>query len=188
MASSDDPRPSAGTAKPPALLMVDDDEALCEALAKAFARRGFAVTLAHEQRAALAAAREVQYAVVDLKLPDGTGLALVQRLLQSNPALRIVVLTGFPSIATAIEAVKLGARYYLAKPAGADEILAALHRDAGEVAMPVVGKRLSVERLEWEHIQRVLSEQAGNISAAARALCMHRRTLQRKLGKHPVRE
>lgn len=179
-----------GEREPRELLLVDDDEVLGGMLSRALHKRGFAVTAVRDQRGAVAAALAgaPQYAVLDLRLPDGSGLALVKRLLELRPGLRIVLLTGYPSIATAIEAVKLGARYCLAKPATADEIVEALHHEAGRVTIPVADKRLSVGRLEWEHINRVLSEQAGNISATARALSMHRRTLQRKLGKHPVRE
>ena len=98
------------------------------------------------------------------------------------------MLTGFASIATAVEAIKLGATHYLAKPVDADQIIAAFEREGGDAEAPVTPQPLSVDRLEWEHIQRVLAENQGNISATARALKMHRRTLQRKLGKHPVRE
>ena len=100
----------------------------------------------------------------------------------------MVVLTGYASIATAVEAIKLGATHYLAKPANADEIVAAFARIEGDADLAVNDQPLSVDRLEWEHIQRVLQEHEGNVSATARALKMHRRTLQRKLGKYPVRE
>jgi two-component system response regulator RegA len=127
------------------------------------------------------------FAVVDLKMPGGSGLALVERLKQRNPRIRIVVLTGFASVATAVEAIKLGATHYLPKPADADEIVAAFGRDQGDTSAQVSLQPLSVERLEWEHIQKILSENTGNVSATARALNMHRRTLQRKLGKKPSR-
>ena len=173
----------------PNLLLVDDDEVLCSVLVPALKRRGFNVALAQDFESALsAAAAEVpQFAVVDLKFPGGSGLGLVRQLMQINEDMRIVMLTGYASIATAIEAVKLGAHYYLAKPANADDIVAALRGDDAAAAT-ISEKPLSVNRLEWEHIQRVLSGHQGNISATARVLGMHRRTLQRKLGKHPVRE
>jgi two-component system response regulator RegA len=115
-----------------------------------------------------------------------SGLALVRELTRLRRDMRIVVLTGYGSIATAVEAIKLGATYYLAKPAAPDEIVAALGREARDPSLPVSAEPLSVDRLEWEHIQKVLAEHQGNISATARALKMHRRTLQRKLAKKPV--
>ena len=173
----------------PHLLLVDDDEVLCSVLGPALKRRGFNVTVAPDYESALsaAAAEAPQFAVVDLKFPGGSGLGLVKSLMQVNQAMRIVMLTGYASIATAIEAVKLGAHYYLAKPANADDIVAALC-GADAAAATISERPLSVNRLEWEHIQRVLSGHQGNISATARVLGMHRRTLQRKLSKHPVRD
>jgi two-component system response regulator RegA len=177
----------------PRLLLVDDDETLLSVLAAALTRRGFDVTVATDFDGALEAAQAhaPHYAVVDLKFPGGSGLGLVERLMERDPRTRIVVLTGYASIATAVEAVKLGAHYYLAKPANADDIVAALRRDsapAPTAATPIRDRPLSVDRLEWEHIHRVLSGTKGNISATARLLGMHRRTLQRKLSKHPVRD
>ena len=172
------------------LLLVDDDEVLCFVLADALQRRGYCVTVAHEYQCALTAAlaNPPAFAVIDLKFPGGSGLCLVKKLMELNPRARVVVLTGFGSIATAVEAVKLGAHYYLTKPANADDIVAALHRDAEPSSAPLREKPLSVGRLEWEHIHRVLSVNSGNVSATARVLGMHRRTLQRKLSKHPVRD
>lgn len=186
----------------PSLLLVDDDPTFCMVLARALEKRGFAVTVAHSVEAALplAQAAPPEYAVVDMKLasvaagniPGGqgpganaSGLVLVRTLHELDPATRIVVLTGYASIATAVEAIKLGATQYLAKPANADEIVAAFGHVASD-ALPADARPPSVERLEWEHIQRVLQENNGNISATARALNMHRRTLQRKLSKAPV--
>lgn len=171
------------------LLLVDDDEMFSAILARALERRGFCVRIAADTSGALQsmAVRPAQYAVVDLKLPDGSGLCLVKKLLACNPEMRVVVLTGYASIATAIEAIKLGASYYLTKPATANDIIAAFHHDAGRDTAPLTERPLSVSRLEWEHINRVLTEHNGNISATARTLGMHRRTLQRKLGKHPAR-
>lgn len=170
------------------LLLVDDDATLRDVLARALVRRGFAVRSAGSGEDALAAARESppQYAVVDLKMSGMSGLAVVPQLKALNPQMRILMLTAYASIATAVEAIKLGATHYLAKPADADEIVAALGRAQGDAAVAVEPAPLSVDRLEWEHIQKVLAENEGNISATARALKMHRRTLQRKLGKKPV--
>ncbi len=173
----------------PTLLLVDDDATFCQVLRAAFEARGFAVRVAHDvtQGIAVAVADPPEYAVVDLKMPGPSGLELVMKLKEIDAHTRIVMLTGYASIATAVEAIKLGAVHYLAKPADADEIVAALHRDSGDPDMPVQPKPLSVARLEWEHIQKVLTECGGNISETARRLGMHRRTLQRKLAKRPVK-
>ncbi|HPT50030.1 MAG TPA: response regulator transcription factor [Accumulibacter sp.] len=173
------------------LLLVDDDEAFRRVLARALERRGYAVEVAADVQTALVTARRQspEFAVVDLKMPGESGLVLVEKLLELDPNTRVVMLTGYASIATAIEAIKLGAVYYLAKPCDADQVVAALTRHGtGDSGMSVADSPLSVDRLEWEHIQRVLAENQGNISATARALKMHRRTLQRKLGKRPSRE
>jgi two-component system response regulator RegA len=169
------------------LLIVEDDADFSEALARAMGKRGFEVATAHDAQQAEAEAERFapSHAVVDLKLPGESGLKVVAQLAARTPAPAVVVLTGYASIATAVEAVRLGARHYLAKPADADEILAALLRDQPDVELEVNPEPLSVARLEWEHIQKVLNEHDGNISATARALKMHRRTLQRKLDKHP---
>lgn len=170
------------------LLLVDDDATLRGVLARALARRGFRVRCAASGEEALALAREEApaFAVVDLKMSGMSGLALVPQLRALRDDMRIVVLTGYASIATAVEAIKLGATHYLAKPADPNEIVAALGRASGDPALPVQAEPLSVDRLEWEHIQKVLAEHNGNVSATARALKMHRRTLQRKLAKKPV--
>ncbi len=172
------------------LLLVDDDAALRQVLTRALEKRGFAVSSAAdvETASALATENPPEYAVIDLKMPGPSGLVLVQRLKALDAETRIVVLTGYASIATAVEAIKLGATHYLAKPADADDIVAALMRSEGDPHLPVNGNPLSVDRLAWEHIQKVLGEHDSNISATARALKMHRRTLQRKLAKRPVRE
>lgn len=171
------------------LLLVDDDATFREVLTQALSRRGFKVSSAADVAAALLLAEQnpPEYAVVDLKMPGASGLQLVARLKQLDEHTRIVVLTGYASIATAIEAIKLGATHYLAKPAEVDEIVAALRRGNGDANVELNPQPPSVERMEWEHIQRVLGENDNNISATARALNMHRRTLQRKLAKHPVR-
>ncbi len=180
MAETDKERPS--------LLLVDDDQAFRQVLASAFAARDFYVRAAKDVAEAVVLAQEdpPEYAVVDLKMPGPSGLELVQRLKALDENTRIVVLTGYASVATAVEAIKLGAVHYLAKPADADEIIAALHKDAGDATIPVKAKPLSAARMEWEHIQRVLAECDGNISETARRLRMHRRTLQRKLAKRPA--
>lgn len=171
-----------------AILLVEDDETLRRVLGRAFERRGYRVSVAAsaEQALDVAAANPPDYAVVDLKLPGDSGLTVVAALRTLRPATRVLVLTGYASVATAVEAIKLGAVHYLAKPADADQILEALHRDQGDSGA-VVQEPPSLLRLEWEHIQRVLGEHGGNISATARALKMHRRTLQRKLLKKPAR-
>ena len=168
------------------LLLVDDDVVFCQVLCRALEKRDYNVSVAHsvEQALPLVMASPPEYAVVDLKMDGSSGLTLVQALHELDPATRIVVLTGYASIATAVEAIKLGATQYLAKPANADEIVAAF----GHLPSPDLhfdARVTTVDRLEWEHINRVLHEHEGNISATARALNMHRRTLQRKLAKRP---
>jgi two-component system response regulator RegA len=173
------------------VLVVDDDRRFAITLAAALARRGYVAHVAHDAAAALATAQSQKpsAAVVDLKLGAEDGLTLIEPLRREHPELRIVVLTGYASIATAVKAIKLGADDYLAKPVTAAQVAAVLERrptDAGgsegEPREP-----MSPRRLEWEHIQRVLAEHDGNISATARTLRMHRRTLQRKLAKRPAR-
>ena len=178
------------TADKPSLLLVDNDIALCESLAKAFVARGFVVRVAHTAKEAsrLVDVDPPQCAVIALKLADTSGLKLISALLALDPHMRIVVLTAYPSIRTAVEAIKLGATDYLAKPASADEVVAALRRDSGNDSVPIGKKPMSVHRAEWEYINQVLREKDGNISATARALSMDRRTLQRKLRKRPPRD
>lgn len=175
---------------PPTLLIVDDDEIFCEVLADALSNRGYHVVIAHTIDAGLEQAdkTEPEYAVVDLRIGQESGLVLAERLHKMDENTRIVILTGYASVATAVEAIKLGAVHYLTKPADADQILAALHKDDGDANVPVADNPLTVRRLEWEHLQRVLNECNGNISSAARKLRMHRRTLQRKLAKKPGKE
>lgn len=174
----------------PRLLLVDDDEIFRAVLARALERRGFQVQAADSPAQALPLARQYppRYAVVDLRLGDESGLGLIETLHALNPQTRIVMLTGYASIATAVEAIKLGAVHYLTKPADPEEIITALGRTSGDADIPLAANPPSVDRLEWEHIQKVLNQHQGNISATARALKMHRRTLQRKLAKRPVRE
>ena len=172
-------------------LVIDDDDTFNAVLIRALERRGIDARGARDGRSALALAGAWQPArvVLDLNLAGQSGLALIEPLLAVAPDCRIVVLTGYASIATAVEAVKRGAVQYLAKPVEVEAILRAFDDEPGEAASEVDDAApLSVDRLEWEHIQRVLQEHEGNISATARALKMHRRTLQRKLAKRPVRE
>ena len=129
-----------------------------------------------------------EYAVIDLRIGHESGLEMVKKLISLDDNTQIIMLTGFASIATAVEAIKLGAVHYLTKPANADEIVSALHKNDGDSSVLISENPLSIKRLEWEHLQKVLMQHEGNISAAARALSMHRRTLQRKLDKKPVRE
>lgn len=174
----------------PRLLLVDDDPTFCAVLNQALEKRQFEVLVAQDLAQGLKVAEEAvpEYAVIDLRIGHESGLALVEKLKALDHNTRIVMLTGYASIATAVEAIKLGATHYLTKPADADEIVAALHKDEGDASVEVKDRPLSVKRLEWEHLQKVLVEHHGNISAAARALGMHRRTLQRKLDKRPVKE
>lgn len=174
----------------PRLLLVDDDASFCGVVKRALEKRGFDVAVAPDiaQGKSQCRARAPDYAVIDLRIGTESGLNLVRWLTEQDASIRAVVLTGYASIATAVEAIKLGAVHYLTKPAYADDIVAALNMDQGDPEVPAGERPLSVRRLEWEHLQRILSEHDGNISAAARALGMHRRTLQRKLQKRPVRE
>ena len=175
------------TVSKPRLLLVDDNENHCWALTRAFDKRGYAVKAAHSVPAACSLLEDwhPEYAVVDLRMPGPTGLTLIPRLKAVFPDVRIVMLTGYASIATAVEAIKLGAIQYLVKPVDAQTVEAAFREDRGNTTVASSDNLVSVERLEWEYIHRVLTEQHGNVSATARALNMHRKTLQRKLGKHP---
>jgi len=169
------------------ILIVDDEPVFTQVLARAFSRRGFEVREAHDALEAMALIEsfQPQRVTLDLKMVNSSGLQLIPQLLKAIPELNIVVLTGYSSITTAVQAIKLGASNYLCKPANADEILASFEAQGGE-EVAVEELPISVNRLEWEHIQKVLAEHEGNISATARALGMHRRTLQRKLYKRPV--
>lgn len=175
-------------ASPTSILIVDDDERFRERLAKAFRQRGLDVATAADHGAALAVARarRLDRAVVDLRMPGPHGLTVVRDLLEAQPEMEIVVLTGYGSIATAVEAMRLGAWDYLSKPADADRILAAFEGEPGGAAEPPSYEVPSLARLEWEHIERVLRECNGNVSRAARVLGIHRRTLQYKLSKFPA--
>ncbi len=169
-------------------LLVDDDEAFVRVLRRALERRGHRVAHAHDADGALAAMADAPRArvVLDLNLAGDSGLRLLPRLLEVAPGASIVVLTGYASIATAVEATKLGAVQYLAKPADVAAIVAAFGREAADPELAVTAPPMSLKRMGWEHLQRVLAEHGGNISETARALGMHRRTLQRMLAKRPV--
>lgn len=171
------------------MLVVDDNEILRERMARALASRGLLIRTAANYDEAMALARQSapELAVVDLRMPGPSGLELVRDLKQLRDDAQIVVLTGFGSIATAVEAMRLGATNYLPKPADADDVLAAFampHRELAEPApLPDDYQAPSLARAEWEHINRVLADCGGNISEAARRLGIHRRSLQRKLHK-----
>ncbi|MEW6760041.1 MAG: response regulator transcription factor [Pseudomonadota bacterium] len=172
------------------LLIIEDDEAFARTLSRSFERRGYRVLVApgHDEAAALLERHSPGYAVVDLKLKgNSSGLACVQLLHEHDPDMLIVVLTGFASIATAVEAIKLGAVQYLAKPSNTDDIEAAFGHVAGNTEVELTARSTSIKTLEWERIHAVLAETDFNISEAARRLGLHRRTLARKLEKQRVK-
>lgn len=171
-------------------LIVDDDSTLAGMLERVLQRRGFSTISASNAAQALQLSSNVIFerAIVDLKLGNDSGLQLIRELKLRQPDMAIVMLTGYSSISTAVEAVKLGAVNYLCKPADADELLAAFGEQKQPLSTEPTYTPLSIDRLEWEHIQKILQENDGNISATARALGMHRRTLQRKLYKRPVKQ
>jgi two-component system response regulator RegA len=174
------------TAEQTSLLIVDDDERFRERLTRAMRLRGFEVRAAASVDEALAFARleAPEFAIIDLRMPGPSGLELIVQLKQLDPNTRIVMLTGFGSIATAVDAMRLGADHYLQKPATPDELIAAFERITQPVLLPESQyEPQSLARVEWEHISRVLSDVGGNVSEAARRLGLHRRSLQRKLTK-----
>lgn len=187
-----DPNQAGGT-RP--LLIVDDDDTFVRVLTRAMTSRGFDVISARhaDEARALARRHQPRHCVLDLKLGEENGLRLIPDLHELVPDMRILLLTGYASIATAVEAIKRGAHDYLSKPVDADAIVRALldgdsAPQSEDDVLEAPEAPLALRRLEWEHIQRVLTESDGNISETARRLGMHRRTLQRKLSKHPVRE
>ena len=179
----------------PSVLLVDDDTRLRSRMARAFEERGYEAQQAdgHDEALAIAHEESTEFAVVDLRMPGKSGLDVVRELHQIDPSTKIVVLTGYGSIATALEAMRLGATHYLTKPADVDEVIASFDRDhsePGDAAAPENGaepETPSLARVEWEHIQRVLTDCDGNITKAAERLGIHRRSLQRKLAKFPTR-
>jgi two-component system, response regulator RegA len=171
------------------ILVIDDDDAFCRTLCRSLERNAFDGYVAHNAEEALAVVREQRpaRAVLDLRLGDDSGIQLIRPLLQIQPDLQIVVLTGYASLSTAVQAIKLGAINYLAKPVNVHSVLKAFEDEPPE-EMDEENEDFSptpLKQLEWEHIQRVLDENDGNISSTARQLGMHRRTLQRKLQKRP---
>ncbi|RVD54829.1 response regulator transcription factor [Mesorhizobium sp. M2D.F.Ca.ET.185.01.1.1] len=177
------------TVKPDrSLFVVEDDATFARTLKRSFEKRDYDVVVCHDREALLVALETAvpTYAVVDLKLGAGSGLECVKLLSARNPLMRIVVLTGFASIATAVEAIKLGACHYLAKPANTDDIEAAFGRDEGDTSVPLTSRPTSIKNLEWERIHETLVETGFNISETARRLGLHRRTLARKLEKRVV--
>jgi two-component system response regulator RegA len=176
----------------PSILVVDDDSAFRERLARALRDRGFEAATADGYETAMAQARveSPQFAVIDLRMPGRSGLELVRDLKAIDETTKIVVLTGYGSIATAVDAIQLGATHYLPKPADVEDLLVAFERDERPPLTPPHTEfpAPSLARAEWEHINRVLSDCGGNISEAARRLGMHRRSLQLKLRKYPPAE
>lgn len=188
------------------ILVVDDDETFRKRLAKALTSRGYDVQVAEDYDSAMSQCQQEspEWAILDLKMPKKSGLELLQAMLSLDSTIQILILTGYGSIATAIEAVKIGAIHYLTKPADVDEILGAFAQhtqlaqshQSHKAVDPQINETLKLEadlhnvpslaRVEWEHIQRVLSDVQGNISQASRLLGIHRRSLQRKLSKNPV--
>ena len=171
-----------------AILIVEDDEALASSLGRSFERRDYEVKIASNVKEAQAILKKFhpRYAVVDLKMPGESGLELVKYLHEFDQMMKIVMLTGYASITTTIEAIKSGACYYLAKPANADMIIAAFNGESNTSQKPTSNKKTSIKNLEWEHIHQVLVETDFNISKAALTLGMHRRTLARKLEKKRI--
>jgi two-component system response regulator RegA len=172
------------------ILLVDDDATFRVRLVRAFEARGWDARGAADAEEAIRSATQdsPEVAVVDLRMPGRSGLDVVRELKRIDPTTNVVVLTGYGSIATALEAVRLGATHYLTKPADVDEILAAVDRAKTSPQEPLIVEHevASLARAEWEHIQRVLTDCNGNVSQAARLLGLHRRSLQRKLAKYPV--
>ena len=179
----------------PSVLLIDDDERLRSRMVRAFEERGYETHQAdgYDAAVAIAGAESTEFAVVDLRMPGKSGLEVVRELHRIDPSTKIVVLTGYGSIATALQAVRLGATHYLTKPADVDEVIEAFDRDnaepaeGAEVAADAEPQTPSLARVEWEHIQRVLTDCDGNITKAAERLGIHRRSLQRKLAKFPTR-
>ena len=167
------------------ILIIDDDTDFCAALANNLIKRGHETQTAHDGEQAVVTAEYFapEWVVMDLKMPGVSGLTLIPKLLAIDPATRIVVLTGYAGISTAVEAIKLGAVHYLSKPVSTDDILAAFNKQEGNPDLPVDADHLALSAAERDHILRAFERNQRNLSATARELGMHRRTLQRKLGK-----
>jgi two-component system response regulator RegA len=172
----------------PLLFIVEDDAAFARTLQRSFERRDYAVAVAASpaELDLLLATRTPDYAVVDLKLAQASGLTCVQTLHAADDAIVIVVLTGYASITTAVQAIKLGATSYLAKPANTDDIERAFGMTDGDAEVPIEGRQTSIKTMEWERINETLAETGFNVSETARRLGMHRRTLARKLEKRQI--
>lgn len=170
------------------ILIIDDDVTFCEVLARALDNRGYQTDTAHdrEQTTRILEERTFDKIILDLNIGNDSGLSLLPDIINKQEKAGVVILTGYSSIATAVQAIKLGAINYLCKPADADEILAAFENRSGNPEIAPPEQPPSIERIQWEHIQKVLNENNGNISETARKLGMHRRTLQRKLRKKPA--
>lgn len=170
-------------------LLVDDDDIFCQVMQRALTRRGFTADNFQSAQSAINGIKNKAYtkAIVDLKIAQDSGLVLIKELKEINPGIEIIMLTGYSSISTAVEAIKLGALNYFCKPIEVDEILQAFAKNTQTDDIYVSETPISLDRLEWEHIQKTLHDNDGNISACARILGMHRRTLQRKLQKRPVK-
>ena len=170
-------------------LLVDDDEVFCQIMQRALTRRGFTSNIFQSSNSAINGIKNTNFtkAIVDLKIAQDSGLSLIKELKLINPAIEIIMLTGYSSISTAVEAIKLGALNYFCKPIEVDELLQAFSKNTQTEDIYVSETPTSLDRLEWEHIQKTLNDNDGNISACARILGMHRRTLQRKLQKRPVK-
>ncbi|WP_363797321.1 response regulator [Lysobacter firmicutimachus] len=175
---------------PARVLLIDDDLAFCQVLARLLGRRGVEVQARHDAASALAAVEEFapDGIVLDLKLGADNGLLLIRDLRQRRPQARIVLATGYASIATAVDAMRRGAWNYLPKPFDIEALAQSFAEPAAEAAPEPPAEAASLRRQGWEHVQRVLAECGGNVSAAARVLGVDRRTLQRRLAKRPVRE
>ena len=171
------------------IVLIDDDQTFREVMARSLSRLAYSTAdFDHPEKALdIIAASDSPVVLLDLKLEGDSGLRWIEKIKQVNPQSNLILLTGYASISTAVEAIKLGADDYLAKPITAREILDHINNPSAGQETPINEKPMSVERLEWEHIQKVLADNGGNISASARALGMHRRTLQRKLAKKPAR-
>lgn len=172
------------------LLIVDDDPVFTQIMQRRLTEDFEQITIQNDLESAqnMLSNTTFHYALLDLNLAGSSGLTLLKALLQVQPDCKVVMLTGYSSITTAVDAIKLGAINYLAKPATTDQILAAFSESETKEVSESLSDRMSVKRMEWEHIQAVLKEHDGNISATAKALNMHRRTLQRKLQKTPVQQ
>lgn len=169
------------------IIIIDDDELYCNLLSKALIKKQYEVRIAlnGENAICLTKAFKPDFAIVDLKIPGTSGLVLIPKLKSISSMLKIIVLTGYASIATAVESVKLGAIHYLVKPTNIEEILAVFENNDNNVIIPE--QTMSIERRQWEYIQQILQNNNGNISQTAKELGMYRRTLQRKLAKKPIK-